>query len=857
MRIVLDLQGAQTESRFRGIGRYSLSLAMAIARNNQDHEVIILLNGQFVDVVEPIRAAFDGLVSQDNVRVWYGPAPVAECLPGNDWRRQAAELIREAYIATLQPDVVHISSLFEGTADDAVTTIGGYTKGIPTLVTLYDLIPLMNAKDYLDPHPVFKKYYLNKIESLKNAQGWLGISESASLEGMSILGLPAEKLTTISTAADAIFAPADLCPEEAFLLLEKFSIRSPFVLYTGGADARKNLDRMIQAYAQLPKALRGAHQLVLAGKMPTQVIARLRDHASRLGLHEGEVVFTGYVTDQELIALYSLCKAFIFPSWHEGFGLPALEAMCCGAPVIGSNTSSVPEVIGFPEALFDPLNVMDMESKLNKVLSDETFRKQLIGHGKRQAKEFSWDRTARLALGAFERAVESRRGGRLPTSDEILIALQGDIASIGDTLPTYEDIKQCASAIARNFQPNRAKRLFIDISQLVHVDSKSGIQRVVRSILKELLESPPSGFVSEPIYATMDSIGYRYAREFISNNFPEHSAAGEVGDSAIEYGSGDVFLGLDLQHHVVIRQQAAHQEMRNSGVRVYFVVYDLLPVVMPEVFRDFISALHNEWLEAISRNDGLLCISHAVAEDMRQWLETHPVERHRPLQISWFHLGADVENSVPTKGLPDDAADALAKFKACPTFLSVGTIEPRKGHDQTLKAFERLWSEGVEANLVLVGQAGWNVDELINDITQHELLGKRLFWLKGISDEYLEKIYQNATCLVFSSKGEGFGLPLIEAARFGLPIIARDIPVFKEIAEDNAHYFDGNNPEDLSEEIKAWLALRASGSHPSSLNMRWLTWKQSAQQLTKLLVPKGGDSCSAPQGSTAGILNRS
>ncbi|WP_312271155.1 glycosyltransferase family 1 protein [Pseudomonas sp.] len=839
MRIILDLQGAQTESRFRGIGRYSLSLALAIARNRAEHEVIILLNGQFPETIEPIRAAFNGVIPQENIHVWYGPAPVAECLPGNDWRRQAAEHIREAYIASLRPDVVHISSLFEGTADNATITVGGFTKDIPTLVTLYDLIPLMNAKDYLDPHPVFKKYYLNKIESLKNAQGWLGISESASQEGISIIGLPETQVTNISTAADPIFIPAKLNAEEESLLREKFAIQSPFVLYTGGADARKNLERMIQAYAQLPNEIRDRHQLVLAGKMPTQIIAGLRTHASAFGLKEAEIVFTGYITDKELIELYSLCKAFIFPSWHEGFGLPALEAMSCGAPVIGSDTSSVPEVIGYPEALFDPLSVADMQEKLQRVLTDECFREALIAHGKEQSKKFSWDRSARLALEAFERVAERYPTNAAYTSEEIVHDLEACIAKISDALPTYDDIKQCASALARNFQSNTPKRLFIDISQLVHIDSKSGIQRVVRSILKELLDSPPAGFVSEPVYATMDSTGYRYAREFITKHFPEHAEHAEhadAKDSAIEYANGDIFFGLDLQHHVVIRQQAAHQSMRNAGVKVFFVVYDLLPVLMPEVFRDFIGDLHHDWLTAISKNDGLLCISRAVADDMRQWLERNPVERYRPLHIDWFHLGADVENSIPTKGLPDDASEILAKLKECPTFLSVGTIEPRKGHDQTLKAFDLLWQDGVEANLVLVGQAGWNVDELIRDITQHKLLGKRLFWLKGISDEYLEHIYQSATCLVFSSKGEGFGLPLIEAAQFGLPIIARDIPVFREIAEDNAHYFKGSKAEDLSKEIKAWLALKEDGLHPSSSNMKWLTWKQSAEQIKARLT---------------------
>lgn len=835
MRIVLDLQGAQTESRYRGIGRYSLSLALGIVRNKGPHEIKVLLNGQFPETVEPIRGAFHGLIPQDNIHVWYGPFPVAECVPGNDWRRRAAECIREAYIVKLQPDVVYITSLFEGYADDAVTSIGGLSKDVPTLVTLYDLIPLINASDYLDSHPLYKKYYINKIESLRRAQGWLGISDSASKEGLDILRLPPGQVTNVSTAADAIFSSDKPDREEVFTLLEKFSIQLPFVLYTGGADTRKNLPRLIHAYAMLPEALRVNHRLVLAGKMPAQIIAALREQAREFGLDEAEVIFTGYVSDKELIAFYKCCRAFIFPSCHEGFGLPALEAMSCGAPVIGSNTSSVPEVIGNVEALFDPFSVADIASKLSRVLTDEGFRNWLIEHGAEQSQKFSWDRSARLALGAIERAAEATPKRRWLNPSEIVSALQSDIAAIGDVLPTYDDIKQCASAVAKNFQVNTKKRLFVDISQLVHVDAKSGIQRVVRSILRELLDSPPEGFSCEPVYATVDSVGYKYAREFISRHFTDHAVAPHM-DSAIEYGMGDIFLGLDLQHHVVIRQQPEHLAMRNSGVKVFFVVYDLLPVLMPEVFAGPMDELHSQWLEAIAKNDGLLCISRAVAVEMESWLQAHPVSRHRPLQIEWFHLGADVENSVPTKGLPNDSGEVLAQLRNRPTFLSVGTIEPRKSHDQTLKAFELLWDEGVEANLVLVGQAGWNVDELIQDIVGHKMLGKRLFWLKGISDEYLEKVYQSATCLVFSSKGEGFGLPLIEAAQFGLPIIARDIPVFREIAGDNAHYFRGAEAADLSGEVKVWLALRERGLHPSSGNITWLTWKQSAQQIVERLT---------------------
>ena len=114
MRLVIDMQGAQTASRFRSIGRYTLSLAQAIARNRGQHEVFLALSGLLPNTIEPIRAAFDGLLPQENILVWYAPGPVRGCEPGNAWRREAAEHIREAFLASLRPDVVHITSLFEG-----------------------------------------------------------------------------------------------------------------------------------------------------------------------------------------------------------------------------------------------------------------------------------------------------------------------------------------------------------------------------------------------------------------------------------------------------------------------------------------------------------------------------------------------------------------------------------------------------------------------------------------------------------------------------------------------------------------------------------------------------------------------
>jgi glycosyltransferase involved in cell wall biosynthesis len=149
-----------------------------------------------------------------------------------------------------------------------------------------------------------------------------------------------------------------------------------------------------------------------------------------------------------------------------------------------------------------------------------------------------------------------------------------------------------------------------------------------------------------------------------------------------------------------------------------------------------------------------------------------------------------------------------------------------------------LWAQHIDVNLVIVGKKGWMVDILAERINTHAEFGIRLFWLDGISDEYLESIYNSSTCLVSASEGEGFGLPLIEAAKQGIPIIARDLPVFREVAGEHAFYFNGLSPEDLALAVTAWLSLHQQKQVPDSKLIPILTWAQSTEQLTSQLALK-------------------
>lgn len=832
MRIVIDMQGAQTESRFRGIGRYTLSFVQGVVRNRGEHEVILALNGLFAETIAPIRAAFGGLLTQDHIRIWCAPGPVCEKDPGNQSRREVAELIREAFIASLKPDVIHITSLFEGYIDDAVTSIGQFDKHTPVSVSLYDLIPLLNPDHYLKPNPRYENYYKGKLSYLKQAARYLAISEFTRKEGICHLGVSESELVNVSTAIEAHFCQITVSEEKLYQLQQKFGLNQSFVLYTGGADERKNLPRLIQAYASLPLNLRKSHQLLFAGKMPEAEIIQFKQIANKAGIKDDEILFTGYLSDEELIQLYNLCVLYVFPSWHEGFGLPALEAMACGAPVIGANTSSLPEVIGLNEALFDPKDVPAIASIIQKALMDESFRDRLKLHGLERARSFSWDETAKRAIKAWESLPICKPMPYIEAS----LAEDRLYNSLADSVSEYagHDFASLATCLARNQQVGIERQLLVDISELCQNDAATGVQRVVRSYLKWLLQSPPDGFRVEPVYASLEK-GYHYARSYTQHFLGE--SVFDAHDEPMRWQRGDIFFGLDMQHHVQIENSALYQQLRQEGVTVKFLVYDLLPIQLESFFRDpNAKKLHEQLLETIAATDGAICISKATSDALVAWIDQHEVPHASTFQNTWVHIGADIEGSSPSLGLPNDAEEVLAIIRAKTTFLSVSTLEPRKGQQQVLEAIELLWARGMDVNLVFVGREGWKVEALAKRIRTHHELGRRLFWLEGVTDECLEMVYAASTCLVAASINEGFGLPLIEAARHGIPLVVRDTPIFREVAGDAAYYFKGEEAADLAGALGDWLGIYAKARHPKPDALRWSTWQQSTESLKKALI---------------------
>jgi len=280
-----------------------------------------------------------------------------------------------------------------------VTYIAPPRPGCRTVVTIHDLSFLAHP-EWLSRRV---RFTLNRLvpRSVRAAARVIAISDFTKQDLVQRYGLPPEKIVVVPLAADASFT---LLPDPAAGPLPD-RVREPFILAVGNLEPRKNLVTLINAFAELVRQHAFAGPLVIAGK------AKYRgDEAAgvvaRLGL-EARVVFTGFVEDATLRLLYSRAKLFAYPSLYEGFGLPLLEAMACGCPVVASNATAIPQTVGGAAILVDPASVAALATAMGRVLNDPDLARRLSVEGRAQAGRFSWTRTADLTRRVYQDAVRA------------------------------------------------------------------------------------------------------------------------------------------------------------------------------------------------------------------------------------------------------------------------------------------------------------------------------------------------------------------------------------------------------------------------------------------------------------------
>lgn len=373
MHITVDI--SPTINKHGGLGRYAGELVQAMRQTAPQHEYVGLYHG--TRELKPEGA----LADLATFRVPLGAKP---------WRMS---VLLAYYARRNMDDRLPASDIFHGT-DHLLPPL----KNTRTVFTIHDII----FRFFPEYHLPLNRWYLNLMlpKFMQRADAVIAVSENTRRDVARLMHIPAEKIVVIYEGVSPNFRPIQE-NEMRDRVRAKYKLPERFLLFFSTIEPRKNLITLLEAYAQLRKNTPDAPPLVVMGRKGWLYEDTLK-RIPELGLAP-HVILTDWVESEDVPVVINLAEVFVFPSLYEGFGLTPLEAMACGTPIICSNASSLPEVVGDAGILLDPRDVAGFAREMERVLSDTTLRQELRGRGLTQAAKFSWERTARETLAVYER----------------------------------------------------------------------------------------------------------------------------------------------------------------------------------------------------------------------------------------------------------------------------------------------------------------------------------------------------------------------------------------------------------------------------------------------------------------------
>jgi glycosyltransferase involved in cell wall biosynthesis len=344
------------------------------------------------------------------------------------------------------------------------------------------------------------------------------------------------------------------------------------------------------------------------------------------------------------------------------------------------------------------------------------------------------------------------------------------------------------------------RRILIDVTYSLSVSFLTGFQRVSWEFCNSAIE-----YGAIPVFLHKDAV------------FAYDSTLSRV--VPIEMREQETFFWIDASwnyHSAVAQVMRCVDDLGGSNI---FMIHDLFPVTLSHFTSKETTRLFRAWMNSCVLNAGaVVCISETVANELMQYASRY---HHRIDHIGWSHHGCNVPTAGNTS-VSDRVKDFVATNKNF--FLSVSSIEPRKCYLTAIDAFDHLWEQGLDVGYVIVGRYGWMAESVRRRIEIHPLFGTHLLWLQSASDADLLFLYEKARGLVSPSIAEGFGLPLVEAASKGLPVIASDIPIFRELGGDKFTYFDLCD----SEALEACI-VRSLVEKKEAPDIAFKSWKESAR----------------------------
>ncbi len=747
MKIIIDLQGLQRDgNRKRGIGRYCLELTKALINYYPENQYILFTNSALSD----LRSDFTDEFDNENFNLTYFQCPNVcdnnEIYFGKYSSRWLSIQLRSYALSIINADIILITSFFDGFRDNSLVSHDSDYQLPPIVSVIYDLIPLIHSDQYLSPDPEFKLFYLNKIKELSSLDGLLAISQSSLKEASKYIEINPELIYNISSA----------CNEKKFSSepynsnFERKDL-GRFLLYCGATDPRKNLCRLIEAYASLPLGLIFKHKLILTGPYSEEEIFLIKEWMISFGLPPEYVVFLGYVTDIELTNLYRNCYLFVFPSLHEGFGLPVLEAMNCGAPVIASNLTSMPELIGNHDFLFDPYDVKDISFLIYKSLTNTDFYQSICSNSKERIKYFSWCYTAEMTIDALTK-VRDRKSIPLKRIDHDINFL----------------ITEKYNILLKNILPSRLIKVKskTNLYNLKLLSSGISIINKQAKNIQLIIQAKNDKRFTWSVEGPFDS---SYSLAILNRNFA--LAMYELGQNVLLIstdGPGDYEPDLNfLDRHKIINK--LYEEGLNNNESCFISTRNLYP---PRVHdsKGVINLLHAYgWEESMfpslwvkDFNSYLTGIT-VMSSEVKKILVDNGV--YIPISV----CGLGVDHIVEIDSSPDFILDTN-KF----TFLHISSCFPRKGVDCLLESYFESFTSNDD--VILIIKTFNNPHNDIEKMLDYFINKKsnppevRIIY-DELSPSEMKSLYLSSNALVAPSCGEGFNLTVAEAMTLGIPVI--------------------------------------------------------------------------------------
>lgn len=366
-------------SRNRGIGNYALNQFSGMVNLDKNNKYF------FLNMIDK-NFSLSHMITNNNFTEDFIDTGKNNVLLRNEIYSDVIGNIIKRYIRENNIDIFYITSPFES---NFILYKKEWFEEVKVISTVYDIIPYVMKEKYLSDKNSFN-WYMKCVENLRWSDELFVISESVKTDLVKYLQFSPDNIKTIWGGVDKKYKIINISDTEKSLLLGKFGITKPFIMCTGGEDGRKNLDGLICAYSLMPENLKNSYQLVVVCKLSDNALSKLRGIAKSHNV-ENNVIFTNFVSDDELVKFYNLATLMAFPSKYEGFGLPIVEAWACGTPVLTADNSSLIEIAGDSAILVNADNYQSIADGMTKILNDKILLSEYIEKGQKRVKLFNWD----------------------------------------------------------------------------------------------------------------------------------------------------------------------------------------------------------------------------------------------------------------------------------------------------------------------------------------------------------------------------------------------------------------------------------------------------------------------------------